>query len=50
MGTGETWGERAEAEIPRGGILSTIGGGLKKVFENLLVINSNIHHIHHHQN
>ena len=28
---GETWGERAEAEIPRGGIMSAIGGGLKKI-------------------
>jgi len=27
-----TWGEQAEAEIPRGGIMSAIGGGLKKIF------------------
>ena len=28
---GETWGERAEDMMPRGGIWSAIGGGLKKI-------------------
>jgi len=28
---GETYGERAEDMMPRGGIMSTIGGGLKKI-------------------
>ena len=29
---GETWGQRTEDMMPRGGIMSAIGGGLKKIF------------------